>query len=1280
MAETLRDRVEQNLKAGVDQNFLRDELKASGFRNEDFDIPIEQAKLNARGRLSVQTGIPTPDSLFPVIESKPEPVAAPVALTPTEPVALPGEGPIPTTVPAGDEGTVVKRVGGILQPLDTAKMVGGAVAGFLGKPGAQAAREGAKEAVRTAETAKQATLQNLERKRRRQKEMGLTDTEAFVVDAAEDAYELGTGLASILGTGLAGVPVPAGMEKEMQPFKMGEDVGKQIIPGILGGIAATIEDPAVAGRAPLTTLLNVYPAARAYAKWSVVAGIPAEAQLAIPNLVARTEGYLANKFGNAWRLFINASETGSPEANVLWKKLKESATTIDSAFNEALPKVESAILGERRLGIGPRKAPTGPDVPLMVEPAESASVPGPRFGKAEKLNVKAEKPTTLVAPTVSEVNLPQQTITKLKPAFEQLQNQLADAALELSDNVRRSYRVELGRVANPSEIRNIVRNATVEALRDQNLAAIVSDENLLRKAAEQTVRLNEQDSKFPVFQWQNLEKKLRSDPFGTFTKEQEIKLIERLTESSPDWNNKIKTPEFRNTVVRNSIERTQNGIKKAMHEGLLENEAASFMKDIADRMGKTFADEKTRRQAYANLINDKEITIPGQNSGDPAIKTTTTRIVLQKLQNMVENNEQLPAFIPSTKSSGLLEDLKGMLDISKPGDKKLMGYLESMAPTPYTYSPSAQGLIAAPLVADAMASSANDLLAGTQYLLSTLPKRTALPLNLKSAYNNFVGNETVMAMAYGNMPGTTIPVAIAKELITSKPGSKMSKFKEAGKRVGLFDTDVLAKDIENFTRLQEGFLAKGQRGIEKVLGPTTKAFGSLSAGADKLYKTYTGYKEFNRGLEYIDELNEGQYVQFATGQNTAQRITREGDGLLYLKNYSLGKEVGKAFAIGFDSANLSNEGYNALARYAKTVADSYFFDYGEVPGLLQMIRKAPVVGVGTPFFTWSYKAVDLPWKQGLGMATIRGPDRIVSNSKLINFRQAKDSTLIALRRAGLTALAKREMETDPELNRVMAYNPKEPGSKIFKSLGDPGIYAEMNLGQADPFGNTLNAATIVSNVASNLYERIAGTSTDAQLEAILKNPNAATEEQFTALAAKLRRDSIYKKETLPLTLSLFGLGMTFFSEKYVDLLKAQEQGNSTDFAKLALDLYVPGMAKTAMAYMNDELVEGLMKGAVPGSPIAESTAQYAVRNFLGPGYATVNTPQQYKRFRQGVQKEMEAVLQKKQKQIAIKRKEKADSADLDKEEETLDLIKDIVEQSLEEMDSYWEKAVPEQEE
>ena len=1274
MAETLRQVIQKDVDAGVNVEELGLQLASIGYVNDDWDLPYEEAKGKARQRLErfgrKEMGLPAPESMFPSIPTTTEPVAA------EEPAALPGEGPVPTTVPAGDEGQVVKRVGGILQPLDTAKMVGGAVAGFLGKPGPQAAREGAKESVRTVETAKQSALQNLERKRRRQEQMGLNNAEAFVVDAAEDAYELGTGLASILGTGLAGVPVPAGMENEMEPFKLGEDVGKQILPGILGGIAATIEDPAVAGRAPLTTLLNVYPAARALAKFGTVAGMPVKAQMAIPNLVTSTESYLANKFGNAWRLFINAAETGSPEANVLWKKLKESATTIDAAFNETLPKVESAILGERRLGIdiGPRKAPTGPDVPMQVGPTgpsvlvdtQQPAIPGPRFGKAERINRKKDAPpTTLVEPTTTEVMLPEETVAKLNPAFMQLEEQLRDVAEVLAQNVRRTYRADLGGAATPTEIQNLARNATVEALREGNIAAIVSDQKFLENAAR-SVQMTPKA----------LETKLRRNPLNALTPDQEATIITRLDAEMPEWRQKIMTPEFRFTVARSAIERTQNGIKKAIHEGLLEQEAEPFMNRLAARLGKTYDDELTKRQAYANLINTKELPdSPGQS---------TATIALDELKKTILANDPierpLPTFIPSTRSAELLEDLKGMLDISKPDDKKLMRYLESMAPTPYTYSPSAQGLIAAPLVADAVASSANDLLAGAQYALSTLPKRTALPLNLKSAYNNFVGNETVMAMAYGNMPGTTIPVAIAKELITSKPGSKMFKFKEAGKRVGLFDTDVLAKDIENFARIQEGFFAKGQRGIESVLGPITKGFGSLSAGADKIYKTYTGYKEFARGLEYIDELREGQYVQFATGQNTAQRIFRK-DGLLQLQNSSLGRDVGKPIAIGANSTELTNEGYNALARYGKTVADSYFFDYGEVPRWLEMIRKAPVVGVGTPFFTWSYKALDLPFiKQGLASATIRGPDRIISNNKLINFKQGKDAALIALRRAGLTALAKREMETDPELNRVMSYNPKEPGSKIFKSLGDPGIYAEMNLGQADPFGNALNAATIVSNVAANVYERIAGTSTDAQLEVILKNPNAATEEQFTALAAKLRRDSIYKKETLPLVLNLFGLGMTFFSEKYVDLLKAQEQGNASDFAKLALDLYVPGMAKTAMAYMNDELVEGLMKGAVPGSPIAESTAQYAIRNFLGPGYATVNTPQQYKRFRQGVQKEMEAVLQKKKLQIAIKRKEKADSADLDKEEEALDLIKDIVEQSLEEMDSYWEKAVPEQEE
>lgn len=50
MAETLRDRVQKNLDAGVDPIKLREELKSRGFRNEDYDLPFEEAKSKASSR------------------------------------------------------------------------------------------------------------------------------------------------------------------------------------------------------------------------------------------------------------------------------------------------------------------------------------------------------------------------------------------------------------------------------------------------------------------------------------------------------------------------------------------------------------------------------------------------------------------------------------------------------------------------------------------------------------------------------------------------------------------------------------------------------------------------------------------------------------------------------------------------------------------------------------------------------------------------------------------------------------------------------------------------------------------------------------------------------------------------------------------------------------------------------------------------------------------------------------------------------------------------------
>ena len=340
--------------------------------------------------------------------------------------------------------------------------------------------------------------------------------------------------------------------------------------------------------------------------------------------------------------------------------------------------------------------------------------------------------------------------------------------------------------------------------------------------------------------------------------------------------------------------------------------------------------------------------------------------------------------------------------------------------------------------------------------------------------------------------------------------------------------------------------------------------------------------------------------------------------------------------------------------------DAYYFDYSRVPAFITGLRKAPAIGAGSPFYTWGFKALDIPFvKQGLMSAVLKSPTNIVTNNAVANAKLMTDAALLGIKRAGLIAATRDEAVSNPEMARMMSYDPKNPATLAFKSLGNPAQVGVARYSSANFLEPTLSLLDLASNF------------TDGFTESDIEKFKAADPQgaEFALLMKRLQREATTKRDFAPTILKLVGLGGGIMLDVFTRALDADEQGkrfDPMDFVKA----YVPGPAR---AFVFGEGANERFRQVEPGMKAAESALDWHIRNVIGLGYQTINTQDQYQRFKRGVQREMETVIGKwKAKRKAQLAERMGDNEALAKAEDEAEKLKDIVTLSIEDMDAYWE--------
>ena len=314
--------------------------------------------------------------------------------------------------------------------------------------------------------------------------------------------------------------------------------------------------------------------------------------------------------------------------------------------------------------------------------------------------------------------------------------------------------------------------------------------------------------------------------------------------------------------------------------------------------------------------------------------------------------------------------------------------------------------------------------------------------NLPTHLNNFVANIGLQSVRRGRTPaGIIADLTNSHTTWTSyrngtlrKTNPRLYLLCREIERSGLIDSTVMDAEF--------GITGVGHESLralnKKITGKETPLQDFYKWG-DNVFKL----DETIRNTQHIDDaivgLSDGEWIKLQVSPVAKDffYIEKTPDGW---KTYSKNKK-GELRDIK-NVTDLNDPGMSKMiVDAAKQAAQELFFDYSDISNFGKMVRTAPLIGVVSPFFSWFWKALDIPFvKKGLISKTIEGIGPIKStNSARIKANMGADAAGLAARRAFVTNGFKATVLDRPEseLADFMKRVPKDIGIVLVDNLTDP---------------------------------------------------------------------------------------------------------------------------------------------------------------------------------------------------------------------------------------------------
>ena len=295
--------------------------------------------------------------------------------------------------------------------------------------------------------------------------------------------------------------------------------------------------------------------------------------------------------------------------------------------------------------------------------------------------------------------------------------------------------------------------------------------------------------------------------------------------------------------------------------------------------------------------------------------------------------------------------------------------------------------------------------------------------NLPSHFNNLLSNVGVQFMRRGSIIDPVRFLAEALKLWLDFRKNKIKNPKEltmmeAIEKTGVLDTDLIDAEVGVASGIP------GTKPVNKLLEYGYKYWGD---GALKLEETVTNYKTLHK---HYETLRNGDTIVLETSPR--QKVV-------------LVKQNGKMYVRGSNKPLNETQLAELSAQAAKEPALNVFFDYGDVPIALQFLKAAPILGVASPFFTWAWKALDIPFlKKGLATRALEGGFMVETTNPTINAQQLAQAARLGLRRTGLINAMRQQINQHEDLSDLFKWMPSQSRQVLSVAFSNPAYMAGKN--------------------------------------------------------------------------------------------------------------------------------------------------------------------------------------------------------------------------------------------
>lgn len=356
--------------------------------------------------------------------------------------------------------------------------------------------------------------------------------------------------------------------------------------------------------------------------------------------------------------------------------------------------------------------------------------------------------------------------------------------------------------------------------------------------------------------------------------------------------------------------------------------------------------------------------------------------------------------------------------------------------------------------------------------LNSMISKNLTSRNVPGHLNNFGSNFSMQSMSYGD------PFTVAQNLAeTIGNWSHYVKNNHGTEWAKLSTADKVLRTLEDIGIAERDMLHDMGQSKNRILA----GMDWLYSQGDTIFKLDEASRNMRELLTGLESLKEGDYIQHAVSNGRQLRVTLEKAGekpVYHIESFDKsGGETGLSRYATAGAQDVAGEQllFKSLAEMAAKPAFDKFVDFSHMSQAISVLKRytkaIPLVGAFQPFLSWMMNMIDLPGKPGAMYHTLVAPFNYSTNSPTLLANQAAKYSKIAVQRAMLNnsiQAALHDENTKSELMHLFDFAPTEVKHALLFATISPAYLGVMPLGNYNPMAPSEKAIRVALNAWDSL--------------------------------------------------------------------------------------------------------------------------------------------------------------------------------------------------------------------